>query len=195
MEVRQTSRQFSRQIGVDTDFLRGKSLLFEVDPSSPYEKVVKDFADEFSSTSVHVFTQRSGRVYRTLSSNERCAFFAFSTSVSYPKKSPDRPNEYLVPHNDSAIYLDLMCKTLGSSENDHVVFVFDSISDMIVSAGFPATYKFLKSAIEILGPNVTCLFLAMPSVHDTKVNAIIRSMFSNHMTSDNSNGIRLTKKP
>ncbi|MGI0091228.1 MAG: hypothetical protein ACREBS_05925 [Nitrososphaerales archaeon] len=187
-------RQFSRQIGEDTDFLRGKPLLLEVDPSSPYEKTVKDFADEFSSSRVFIFTQRSSRIYKTLSSNPNFSFFASSTSTSYPKKSVDRPNEFIVPQNDLAIYLDLMSKTLESSEGSSVVFIFDSISDMIISSGFPPTYKFLKSALEMLGPEVTCLFLSMPSIHDSRVTATIRSMFSNHLVNANSSGVKLTKK-
>ncbi len=39
-------RLFSKQIGEDPSFLRGKSFLLEVDPTSPYEKGVGDFADE-----------------------------------------------------------------------------------------------------------------------------------------------------
>jgi hypothetical protein len=193
-EIKQPSlRQFSKQIGEESEFLHGKSLLFEVDPSSSYEKAVKDFADELSSHGVFVFTHRSSRVYKVLSTNPNFGFFSFSSSVSYPKKS-DRANEFLVPQNDAAIWLDLMSKTQDSSKGNPVVFIFDSVSDMIVSSGFQETYKFLKSMMELLGPNVTSLFLSMPSIHDTKINSVIRSMFSNHMTNDKSSGVKLTKR-
>ena len=195
-EVKRDSslRQFSRQIGEEADSLRGKSLLFEVDPSTTYEKVLKDFAEEFSSSGLFIFTQRSSRVYRALSANTNFGFFALSNTVSYPKKS-DRPNEYLIPQNDSAIYLDLMTKTLESSGVNPVVFIFDSLSDMIISSGFLATYKFLKSAIELVGPNATCLYLAMPTVHDSKITSMIRSMFSNHIEMDYASRVRFAKKP
>jgi hypothetical protein len=193
-EIKQPSqRQFSKQIGEESEFLHGKSLLFEVDPSTSYEKAVKDFADELSSHSVYIFTHRSSRIYKTLSANPSFGFFSFSSSVSYPKKS-DRPNEFLVPQNDGAIWLDLMSKTQETSKGNPIVFIFDSVSDMIMSSGFQDTYKFLKSAMELLGPNVTSLFLAIPSIHDTKINSTIRSMFSNHMTNDKSNGVKLTKR-
>ena len=163
-----------------------------MDPSSAYEKVVKDFADELSSNRMFIFTHRSSRVYKMLSANESFGFFSFSSSVSYPKKS-DRPNEFLIPENDAAIHLDLVSKTLDSYEEDQIGFIFDSISDMIVSSGFQGTYKFLKSMIELLEPNTTCLFLVMPSVHDPKITATIRGIFSNHVTNGVS-GVRLTKK-
>jgi len=187
-------KQFSKQIGEDTGFLLKQPLLFEVDPASSYEKAVKDFVEEFSTGTVFVFAQRSGRVYKVLSECESVKFFALSTSVSYPKHS-DRANEHLVPQGDSSIYLELLSNTLESSEGNPVAFVFDSISDMIISSGFPTTYKFLKSALGLFGPNATCMFMFMPAVQDPKVTAAIRSLFSCHVSCDSSNSVKLAKKP
>lgn len=191
-----TSKQFSRQIGEDESFLRGKSFLLEIDPSSSYEKIVRDFAEEVTENgcTAFVFTHKSSPVYRLLSGNRSLRFFSATTAVSYPKKT-EQTNEILVPQNDFAIYLDLISKTIESSGEECTVFVFDSISDMLVSSGFEQTYKFLKSANEVLsGPRVTSLFLATQGIHDSKVVAAIRSLFPNHLVGEAQAGVRLTRK-
>ena len=191
-----SSRQFSKQIGEDPSFLRGKSFLLEVDPSSPYEKAVGDFADELSKTgcSVFTFTHRSSPVYKLLSNDRALNFFISTTTVSYPKHT-DQKNEILVPHNDSAIYLDLISKTVDSAGGECVVFVFDSVSDMLVTSGFETTYKFLKSANEVLvGSNVTSLFLATRGIHDAKVITTIRSLFPNHLAGGPDGNVKSDKK-
>jgi hypothetical protein len=190
------SRQFSKQIGEDTSFLREKSFLLEVDPSSPYEKAVGDFADELSNNgcSVFVFTHKSSPVYKHLSNDHKVRFFISTTTVSYPKKT-DQENEVLVPQNDSPIYLDMISKTVDSSGGECVVFIFDSVSDMLVTSGFETTYKFLKSANEVLGGvNVTSLFLATRGIHDTKVVTTIRSLFPNHLAGGSDGSVKLTRK-
>ncbi len=121
-------------------------------------------------------------------------FFISTTTVSYPKKT-DQQNEVLVPQNDSAIYLDLISKTIDSSGGNCVVFVFDSVSDMLVTSGFESTYKFLKSANEVLADvNVTSLFLVTRGIHDTKVIATIRSLFPNHLAGGPDGSVKLTRK-
>jgi hypothetical protein len=189
-------RSFSKQIGEDPSFLRGKSFLLEIDPSSPYEKAVADFAQELSSNGciVYVFTHRSSPVYKLLSNDRLLRFLISSSFVSYPKQT-DQQNEMLIPQNDFAIYLDLISKTIGSSRGGCVVFILDSVSDMLVSSGFEATYKFLKSSNEILaGVDVTSLFLATRGIHDAKIIATIRSLFSYHLVGGSGGSIKLTRK-
>ena len=187
---------FSKQIGEDPSFLLGKSFLLEVDPSSPYEKSVSDFADELSKRgcTVFVFTHKSSPTYKLLSNDPALKFFISTTAVSYPKKT-DQQNEVLVPQNDSAICLDMISKTIDTAGGNCVVFVFDSVSDMLVTSGFETTYKFLKSANEVLADvNVTSLFLATRGIHDSKVIATIRSLFPNHLAGGPDGSVKLTRK-
>ena len=191
-----SSRPFSKQIGEDPSFLRGKSFLLEVDPSSPYEKAVSEFAEELSKSgcNVFMFTHKSSPIYKLLSNDRSLRFFISTDTVSNPKQT-DQQNEVLVPQNDYAIYLDLIGKTVDSSGGGCVVFVFDSVSDMLVTSSFEATYKFLKSASEVLGDvNVTSLFLTTRGIHDTKVIATIRSLFPNHLVGGPDGGVHLTRK-
>lgn len=189
-------RQFSKQLGEEPSFLQGKMFLLEVDSSSPYERIVSDFVWELSKIgcSALMFTHRSSPVYKLLSSNHSMKFFIASAMVSYPKHA-DQQNEMLVPQNDFAIYLDLISKSVDSSGKSCVVFIFDSISDIVVTSGFEATYKFLKSANEILGStNVSSMFLLSRGIHDSKVTATIRSLFSNHLVGGPDGSVKLTRK-
>jgi len=66
---------------------------------------------------------------------------------------------------------------------------------MLVTSGFETTYKFLKSANEVLADvNVTSLFLATRGIHDSKVIATIRSLFPNHLSGVPDGSVKLTRK-
>ncbi|MDG6904503.1 MAG: hypothetical protein JRN20_01815 [Nitrososphaerota archaeon] len=190
------SKLFSRQIKEDQNFLIGKSFLFEIDSSSPYEKSVSDFVEEVTSDgcSVLVFTHKSSPVYKILSSNHALRFFLSSSTVSYPKQTYQQ-NEILVPQNDFPILLDLMSRNVTNSSGSPIGFIIDSISDMLISSGFDGTYKFLKSSSEILGgANVTSLFLLTRGIHDTKILSTVRSLFSIHLVSGPDATVKLTRK-
>ena len=74
-----------------------------------------------------------------------------------------------------------------------VAFVFDSISDMVLSAGFEATYKFVKQVNETTGNGRTStLFLMTLGAHDEKVVSFIRSLFTTQLM-DDAGGLRTTR--
>jgi len=90
--------------------------------------------------------------------------------------------------------LDLMNKTLGSTEGSGVGIIFDNVSDIILSSGFENCYKFLKQANQIISePRVTALFLMTQDAHDEKVVRIIKSLFSSHLTNEIA-GLKITRK-
>lgn len=196
VEAKAVSKQFTKRVGESLEFLRGKSFLLDVEPSVPYERVVREFCDEFSSNNhvVFVFTYANSTIHKILSGNSSLRFFIGTNSVSYPKQA-NKTNEVLIPQDDSAIYLDLFSKTIESSKGGGIVFVFDSISDMLVSSGFEPTYKFLKSANEVLAvTNVTSLFLMTEGIHDPKVVATVKSLFPNHMISSMDYEAKITRR-
>ncbi|MDG6998542.1 MAG: hypothetical protein JRN15_05435 [Nitrososphaerota archaeon] len=181
-------------IGEDLSFIHGRSFLLEIDPSTAYERSVSSFTDELSKagSTIFVCTHRSSPVYKFLSS-EKFRFFLSTDTVSYIRQT-DRENEVLIPQNDFAILLEVISKSLASSGGS-VVFVIDSISDMLVSSGFESTYKALKNANEVLaGPNVTSLFIMTRSIHDQKIVAAIRSLFSTHLQSGVDGTVKLLRK-
>ena len=79
-----------------------------------------------------------------------------------------------MPSDDQAVILDLIDKTIAAATAPaQVAIVFDSISDMILSAGFEATYKFVKQVNEATGNGRTAaLFLMTLGAHDEKVGEL-----------------------
>jgi hypothetical protein len=187
-------KSFSKMIGVDQSFVRGRSFLLEVDPSTAYERTVSGFVDELSKagSTVFVFTHKSSPVYKLLSSETTLRFFLSTDTVSYIRQT-DRENEVLIPQNDFAVFLEVLSRSLTSGGNS--VFVIDSISDMLVSSGFDSTYKVLKNANEMLAdPNVTSLFIMTQGIHDQKMVAAIRSLFLTHLVNGSDGSVKLLRK-
>jgi hypothetical protein len=189
------SYPFSRRMGVDSTYLEGKSFLVEIEPSNPYEGMVRDFVMECLSQNrlVFVFTSKGSPVYKALAKNADVKFYILSTDVSYPKPT-DLANEILVPQNDYAVLLDLLSKTVSSTSGTEIAFVFDNVSDMILSAGFENCYKFVKQANEIMTEQrIVAIFLMTLGAHDEKIVRIIKSLYANHLV-DETSGLKITRK-
>ena len=183
-------------IGEDSSFLRGRSFLLEVNPSSPYERSVSGFTSELSKggCEVNVFTHKTSPVYKLLSADPSLNFVISSSTVTRTTLEEGKI-EIMIPQGDMAVYLDLISKKVESARSECVVFVFDSLSDILVSTSFQATYKFLKNANEVLaGTSVSSLFIMSRGIHDEKIVATFRSMFSNHLVSISEGIAKLVRK-
>ena len=90
--------------------------------------------------------------------------------------------------------LDLIDKTISAATAPaQVAMVFDSISDMVLSGGFEATYKFVKQVNETTGNGRTAtLFLMTLGAHDEKVVSFVRSLFPTQLV-DDASGLRVTR--
>ena len=186
---------FSKQIGVESEFLQGRNFLLEVDPSMSYEKILRDLAEEFMALGhiIFVFTCKGSPIHKSLSQVPNVKFYIMMTDVSYPKPT-DKPNEILVPEHDQAVLLDLLNKTVKSTEGSGIVIIFDNVSNLILSSGFENCYKFIKHANEIMSePRVTSVFLLTLEAHDEKMVRIIKSLFSDHLVHEPS-GLKITRK-
>jgi hypothetical protein len=187
---------FTDRLGVPATFLQGRTLLLEADPSVPYEQVVTDFVRQSISNNhtVYVFTAKGSPVFNALQKTSGARFYILSAKVTYPKPEENEPSQILIPANDQAVMLDLIDKTLIAAQAPaQVAVVFDSISDMVLSAGFEATYKFVKQVNETIGNGRTAaLFLMTLGAHDEKVVSFIRSLFPTQMI-DDASGPRITR--
>jgi hypothetical protein len=187
---------FTERLGVPSDFLSGRSLLLETDPSVAYEQVVTDFARQsISNTStVYVFTAKGSPIFNALNKTAGVRFYILSTKVSYPKPEENEPSQILIPSNDQAVILDLIDKTVtAATAPAQVAIVFDSISDMVLSAGFEGTYKFVKQVNETTGNGRTsALFLMTLGAHDEKVVSFVRSLFPTQLV-DDASGLKITR--
>ncbi|MBI2126812.1 MAG: hypothetical protein HYU02_05825 [Thaumarchaeota archaeon] len=199
LEVR-VEYPFSKRIGVGKTFLTKRNILLEVDPSTDYEKVVKDFAVEVLSNRyvLFAFTSKGSPIYKALSDVQGVIgitrFFVMTDRVSYPRPAEGQVYEVLVPQHDQPVLLDVLDKTLKGNPESNIAVVFDSVSDLIISLGLEKAYGFLKHANEIMSdPRITSLFLLSRAAHDDKTMNLVRTLFADHLSYDSS-GLKVTKK-
>ncbi len=175
---------FSGRLGLKTEQTLGRVVLLEVDPSSKFEELIRDFAEELGSTQRIVFTFTAGGspIFVTLAGETNVRFFTMTRKVSYPKQG-ERPDEVLVPSTDQSVLLNVLDKAITSNPDLKFGVVFDSVSDLILSSGLEMTYKFLKQANEMLTSNhVTAIFLMTSGAHSEREVNVIKSLFSNIVT-------------
>jgi hypothetical protein len=175
---------FSGRLGLATDKVLGKEFLLEVNPSVRYEESIRDLALELGTKQyvLFAFTSRGSPVYNSLSELENVRFFTMTTRVSYPKPG-SLPTEMLVPTNDQSVLLNVLDKTITANPDLKFGLVFDSITDLILSAGLETTYKFLKQTIEMTSSHaVTAVFIFTSGAHNVREESIVRSLFSNQLS-------------
>lgn len=173
------SNQFSSMLQ-NYDITKANTLLLEVEPSTNFERVVKDFATEQISKRVPVFlfSARGSSVYKSLKSVEGVRFYSFTPNLSFPKPT-ENPLEILVPENDQAVLLDVMHTTISVPSDGKVAIVYNSLSDAILTWGVEGSYKFVKATRDMLSaPNVISIFLITSGAHDEKTMNLIRNLFA-----------------
>ncbi len=148
--------KFSKALDLDHIQLRGRKLLFEFDPATPYERAIRDFALEAQANgeSVVILAPKTSSVQQILQGEETLEFVPLS------------PKTILSP-------------VLESHAGKPLAIVFDSLSDLIFSMGFNSAYGFTRNALEMLaGPRITAIFLLNPKAHPPNEVYGIRSLFS-----------------
>jgi len=171
---------FSKSVGLTHEQMLGRKFLVEFEPTSTYEKPIKDFVKEALANveSILTFTPR-GSVIHTSLAEQPINFFLMS-SVSAPKMITE--NEILLPANNTTLILDSLNKVLETHTSTNVCLVFDSLSELLISVGLEKTYKFTKYALEMLAPQwVTALFLFNPNAHDLKTVSSLKSLFRDQL--------------
>lgn len=169
------------------------SMLLEANPSSNYEKGVREFAQEMVSSGkpVFAFTSKGSPVHIQLREIPGIRYFILSES-SYPKPTGN-PHEVMVPRNDQAVLLNVMDDAISKDPRQPKAIIFDSISSLILDQGLQESYKFLRQVNEILSRgDVTAIFLILSKAHDDKILNMIKNLYSGHLVYDSS-GLRATK--
>ncbi|MDH5438535.1 MAG: MEDS domain-containing protein [Candidatus Bathyarchaeota archaeon] len=185
---------FSKTLALDHKQLVGRKLLFEFDPVSSYERVVRDFVTEATANveTAVVFTPRGSPIHSALSQDNNLRFFLFTQQVSAPTMG-DSETEMLLPASNSSLMLDALEKLLNASAQGRVCLVFDSLSELISSIGLEKTFKFIQYVLEMLySEGVTALFLLTSSAHDPKAVSMLRGMFEDQLAYGEK-GIRVVK--
>ncbi|MCJ7505011.1 response regulator [Candidatus Bathyarchaeota archaeon] len=153
------SAKFSKRLGVEHSKLQGKKFLLEYDPSTPYERLVRDFAMECAAhnETVIVLTKRGSTVCQALEGEKGVELVEVTTDLML---SP-----IIEKHREGSLGI-----------------VYDSLTDVALSASAQAAYKFAQNAIQLLAdPRITAVFLFNPAAHDQKDVYSLRGLFSSQM--------------
>ena len=186
---------FSKTLGLDHKQLVGRKLLFEFDPISSYERVVRDLVTEATANveTTVVFTPRGSPIHSALNQDSNLRFFLFTQQVSAPTMG-ESETEMLLPANNSSLMLDAIEKLLNASAQGRVCLVFDSLSELISSIGLEKTFKFVQYVLEMLySEGVTALFLLTSSAHDPKAVSMLKGMFEDQLAYGEK-GIQVVKR-
>ncbi|MEE8354471.1 MAG: hypothetical protein V3S09_01470, partial [Candidatus Bathyarchaeia archaeon] len=126
---------------------------------TPYETCIRDFCFEAKGQGekIVVVTPKAGPVTRVLEGDDDIE---------------------LIPMKDDLV----LHPILEEHSEGPLSFVYDSISDYMLSRGFNAAYGYTKNLLERIDePRITGLFLLNPEAHDTREVSAIRSLFSNQI--------------
>lgn len=160
----------------------GRRCILEVDPDAKYEAALKDLAQVLVARNyaLSVFTSKGSPLRSALGTMPEAKFYLMTPGASYQKET-ESPSEVLVPV-DMAILLDTFEKIVKSTADRPVGLIFDTISDLILSSGFEATFKFMKRASEILSSaNTTSVFLITAGAHEERSVRPIKNLFAAHL--------------
>ena len=185
---------FSKPLGLDHKQLVGRKFLFEFDPTSPYEKGIRDFVTEAIANveTTVIFTPKGNPIHSALSPQKNIRFFLLTQRVSVPTMGASE-TEMLLPANNLSLMLDALEKALNASAQGRVCLIFDSLSELIRSTGLEKTYKFVQYALEMLySERLTALFLLTSSAHDPKAISTLRGLFKDQIAYGE-NGIQVVK--
>jgi CheY-like chemotaxis protein len=152
--------KFSAQLGIKHGQLRGKKLLFEFDPSAPYERFVRDYVLEclHHGEVVVAFTKKGNAVQTAIEGEKGVEFFEVTPGLMI---SP-----ILEKHREESLSL-----------------VYDSLTDLALLTDMKTAYRLARNAIELMSnPTATAIFLLNPSAHDPKDTASLRGLLSNQVT-------------
>lgn len=153
------AEKFSGQLGIEHGQLCGKKILFEFDPSTPYQRSVRDYVLECAyHGEVVVVLTKEGRAVRQAVEGERGVEAVDVTPGLMLSPILDR-------HRDVRLSL-----------------VYDSLTDLALSTDMKTAYGFARNTIELLPKSTTALFLLNPSAHDPKGTSSLRGLFSTQAT-------------
>ena len=156
--------KFSKQLGIEHNKLVGKKILLEFDPTTDYERLVRDFVSECSllEETVIVATRKGSRIRQALEGDEGVKFTEL-----------ERSSERL--------------PALKSNSEGPLTIVLDSLTELALnrdSNGAPSTnvHTFVQTALETLDDaRITAVFLINPSAHDPKEVATVQGAFSHQL--------------
>lgn len=148
--------KFSKQLGLQHENLKGKRILLEFDPSTPYERLLRDFALE------------------CVAHNEATVILTRGGSVLH----------HAVEGEEGVEVMDLAAQTMMSSileehPDEPLSLIYDSLSDLILTVGAQAAYASTQNMLRLLSDaRMTALFVLNSSAHESKDIYSLKGLFS-----------------
>ena len=170
--VKARSNKFSKTLGLNHTRLRGRKILLEFDPATPYERVVRDFALEARANgeAVTILTNTVSTVHKAVEGEKDIKLIPLTEGMT------------LSPILESYL-ASVLARILEADAGKSLTLVFDNLTDLILSMGFQSAYNFTKNALERLsGLRSTAIFLLNPKSHPPNEAYSIRNLFSEQVT-------------
>jgi len=160
--------RFSRNLGLNHSSLHGSKILLGFDPSTPYERFVRDFVVEAVANheAVTVITSRGSVV-------EQCLRDEFGVETTLDIR------EFVTP-------------ILRREGARNASIVFDNLTDLALVSGFQATYVSTRNLLTVADSRTTMLFLFNPGAHPAPEGQLFRSLFNNQLFYGQ-NGLKVEK--
>lgn len=160
--------KFSRQVGVEHSKIEGRKILLEFDPRTGYERVVRDFALEWTilGAEVIVISKRSSGLREAFGGDQEIRFLDLDRPLAFLSILKENPDELPAIIFDSLT--DLLLNETSTSWTDHLT-----------------AYQFVQEALQaIADPRITAMFLLNSAAHEPKELASLRGMFAVQLVYD-----------
>jgi CheY-like chemotaxis protein len=167
------SDKLSKQLGIDHIDLATKNILFEFDPSTSYDRLIRDCIIEFifHEAKPIVITKKGGVIQSSLKDEKEVRFEEINPSL-------------------------MISPILKENSNKSIIIIYDSITDLILSSDIQTTYKSIQNMLtHLTEKKVTAVFLFNPSAHDSREVYSIRGLFSDHIISKQNGQIEVKITP
>ncbi len=178
LDVSESIDVFSRTVGLTHQEIVGKKILFEYDPLSDYDRVLKALVAEasFNFERTVVFTRRDSPLYWIVWGEPRLRIFTLTSRVSSPRVEGE--NRILLPAYDSSLLLDALNKTIEAYRTGSFTIIFDNVSHYIFTQGRDRTYSLVRQAMELMiSDKITAIFLLNSGAHDQKTVSAFEDFF------------------
>lgn len=152
--------KFSEQLGVEHGELQGKKILLEFEPSTSYDRLVRDFALEYAyhKVKVVVLSQEGSAIQQALEGDEGVKTVNLTSPFT------------------------MFTQILEDQMEGPLCLVYDSLTELALSVDSQAAYKFVRNSLKLLSePRITAVFLLNPSAHEPKEVSSLRGLFSNQI--------------
>ncbi len=154
-------RKFSVALGLSHEEMKGRKILFEFDPTTHYERCIRDFTVEAQAhgEAVIIMTAKGSSLYKTFKEEKAIEILPLSADT-----------------------VQMSWINLEKHFDQPFTLIYDNLSDLSLNLGFNEVYTFTRNTLERLFElSVTALFLLNPEAHDRKEISSFHSLFSDQV--------------